>query len=157
VIPVIYTYTLPLTCLSLFVYIFVCCLVVFKATFINISFLLLEESERLPCPWSYGNWINNYLCNQCLSPLMFEFWSGQGAQHYVIKFEPVTCDRSMVFTESSGFLHLHYDTCFCYFQTINLLFWAVWHYRISNNIHTLSVKKTVIFIYTVKLKLNMKW
>ena len=22
-------------------------------------------------PWSYGSWINNYLCNQCLSPLMF--------------------------------------------------------------------------------------
>jgi len=20
-------------------------------------------------PWSYGNWFNNYLCNQCLSPL----------------------------------------------------------------------------------------
>jgi len=19
--------------------------------------------------WSYGSWINNYLCNQCLSPL----------------------------------------------------------------------------------------
>ena len=22
-------------------------------------------------PWSYGNWIYKYLCNQCLSPLMF--------------------------------------------------------------------------------------
>jgi hypothetical protein len=21
-------------------------------------------------PWSYGSWIYNYLCNQCLSPLM---------------------------------------------------------------------------------------
>jgi len=21
-------------------------------------------------PWSYGSWINNYICNQCLSPLM---------------------------------------------------------------------------------------
>jgi len=20
-------------------------------------------------PWSYGSWIYNYLCNQCLSPL----------------------------------------------------------------------------------------
>ena len=20
-------------------------------------------------PWSYGSWINNYMCNQCLSPL----------------------------------------------------------------------------------------
>jgi len=22
-------------------------------------------------PWSYGSWIYNYLCNQCLSPLMW--------------------------------------------------------------------------------------
>jgi hypothetical protein len=22
------------------------------------------------CPWSYGSWIYNYLCNQCLSPFM---------------------------------------------------------------------------------------
>ena len=22
-------------------------------------------------PWSYGNWIYKYICNQCLSPLMF--------------------------------------------------------------------------------------
>ena len=25
------------------------------------------------CPSSYGNWIYNYLCNQCLSPLMLWF------------------------------------------------------------------------------------
>jgi hypothetical protein len=24
----------------------------------------------LPRPWSYGSWIYNYLCNQCLTPLM---------------------------------------------------------------------------------------
>jgi len=23
--------------------------------------------------WSYGSWINNYLCNQCISPLTFFF------------------------------------------------------------------------------------
>ena len=27
--------------------------------------------------WSYGSWICNYLCNQCLSPLKFEFCSGE--------------------------------------------------------------------------------
>jgi hypothetical protein len=38
--------------------------------------------------WSYGGWIYNYLCNQCLSPLMLwvESQSGWGVQHYVIKF-----------------------------------------------------------------------
>jgi len=107
--------------------------------------------------WSYGSWIINYLCNQCLSPLML--WVRisimSDVQHYVIKFVSdlrllvvlcnqclsslmlwvrisirarcttckfvsdlrqvssflrvlrftVTCDRSVVFSESSGFLH----------------------------------------------------
>ena len=34
-----------------------------------ISTFLLEVS-RPSWPWSYGSWIYNYLCNQCLSPLM---------------------------------------------------------------------------------------
>jgi len=25
-------------------------------------------------PWSHGSWIYNYLCNQCLSPLMLLVW-----------------------------------------------------------------------------------
>jgi hypothetical protein len=41
-------------------------------------------------PWSYGSWIYNYICNQCLSPMMLwvrtpvhgEVYS---IQHYVIK------------------------------------------------------------------------
>ena len=37
---------------------------------------------------SHGSGIYNYLCNQCLSPLMLlvRILSGQGVQHYVIKF-----------------------------------------------------------------------
>jgi len=27
------------------------------------------ETKGLSWPWSYGNWIYNYLCNQFLSPL----------------------------------------------------------------------------------------
>jgi len=27
------------------------------------------------CSWSYGSWIYNYLCNQCLSPLKLWVWS----------------------------------------------------------------------------------
>jgi len=27
-------------------------------------------AEGLSWPWSYGSWIYNYLCSQCLSPLM---------------------------------------------------------------------------------------
>ena len=43
--------------------------------------------------WSYGSWIYNYLCNQCLSSLKLWFRT------------PVTCDRSVVFSGYSGFLH----------------------------------------------------
>jgi hypothetical protein len=25
-------------------------------------------------PWSYGSWIHNYLCNQCISPLKLWVW-----------------------------------------------------------------------------------
>jgi len=27
------------------------------------------KKKGLSWSWSYGSWINNYLCNQCLSPL----------------------------------------------------------------------------------------
>ena len=30
----------------------------------------LLQDEGPSWPWSYGSWIYNYLCNQCLSPLM---------------------------------------------------------------------------------------
>jgi hypothetical protein len=30
-----------------------------------------KERRMLPWPWSYGSGIYNYLCNQCLSPLMW--------------------------------------------------------------------------------------
>ena len=29
-----------------------------------------KKKEGPSWPWSYGSWIYNYLCNQCLSPLM---------------------------------------------------------------------------------------
>jgi hypothetical protein len=48
--------------------------------------------------WSYGSWIYNYICTQCLSPLTFSSNPVHGEvysiQHYVIKF-----------VRNSGFLH----------------------------------------------------
>ena len=35
-----------------------------------ISLSMLYIFEGLSWPWSYGSWIYDYLCNQCLSPLM---------------------------------------------------------------------------------------
>ena len=46
------------------------------ALFIEVTVLsleLIQKCSRGPsCPWSYGSWIYNYICNQWLSPLMLE-------------------------------------------------------------------------------------
>jgi hypothetical protein len=52
--------------------------------------------------WSYGSWIYNYLCKQCLSPLKLWVWTpfmGEVylIQYYVIKF---VSDKS-AFTQSN--------------------------------------------------------
>jgi hypothetical protein len=51
---------------------------------------MLYRSSKSSWPWSYGSWIYNFLCNQCISPLMLWFESRWGEvysiQHYVIKF-----------------------------------------------------------------------
>jgi hypothetical protein len=36
--------------------------------FVLYSFLIFFRNLK-SWPWSHGNWINNYLCNQCLTPL----------------------------------------------------------------------------------------
>ena len=38
--------------------------------------LIIQQFSNLGLPWSwsYGDWIYNYLCNQCLSPLTLLFW-----------------------------------------------------------------------------------
>jgi len=35
-----------------------------------VVFLLFFFGGRWSWPWSYGSWIYNYMCNQCLSSLM---------------------------------------------------------------------------------------
>jgi len=59
--------------------------------------------------WTYGSWIFNYLCNQCLPPL--KLWV---RTPFMVRFTrynimrsslSVTCDRSVVFSGYSGFLH----------------------------------------------------
>jgi hypothetical protein len=38
--------------------------------------LIIQQFSNLgpPWSWSYGDWIYNYLCNQCLFPLTLWFW-----------------------------------------------------------------------------------
>jgi hypothetical protein len=84
---------------------------VFNVTFNNISVIscwsvLLEWSR------SYGSWIYNYLCNQCLSPLKLRVWTTfmAGSTWYNIMWYSlsVICDRSVVFSWYYGFLQYMY-------------------------------------------------
>jgi hypothetical protein len=63
----------------------------------------------LSWPWSYGSWINNYLCNRCLSPLKLRvrtpFRRGVHDTTLCDKVCHVTCKRSVVFSGYSYFLH----------------------------------------------------
>ena len=66
----------------------------------------------LSWPWSFGSWIYNYLCNQCLSPLTLwvrcEFESSScevySRQHYMINFVSYLW-QVVVFSRYSSFLH----------------------------------------------------
>ena len=60
--------------------------------------------------WSYGSWIYNYLCHQCLSQLKLSL---NPTQERCTRFSmslslSVTCGRSVVFSWYSGFLHQLY-------------------------------------------------
>ena len=58
------------------------------------------------CPWWCNSWIYNYVCNQCLSP--FVLWVRiliREVYNSMWSSLAVTCDRSVVFSESSDFLH----------------------------------------------------
>ena len=63
--------------------------------------------------WSYGSWIYNYLCNQCLSPL--KLWVRTlfmaRCTWYNIRWSSlsVTCDRSVVFSRYSTNKADHHD------------------------------------------------
>ena len=59
--------------------------------------------------WSYGSWIYNYLCKQCLSVhIITDFVSSNLDQWevYIMWLSlSVTCDRSVISSRSSGFLY----------------------------------------------------
>jgi hypothetical protein len=59
--------------------------------------------------WSYGSWIYNYLCNQCLPPqklwIRIPFMARCTLYNIMWYSLSVTCNRSVVFSGHSGFLH----------------------------------------------------
>ena len=69
------------------------------------SFLLMISIAiilGLSLSWSFGSWINNYLCNQCLSPL--KLWVRIPFMTRCTRYNimwwslSVTCNRSVVFS-----------------------------------------------------------
>jgi hypothetical protein len=97
-----------------------------KFEFLHYCFNWFYQMTEGPfCSWLYGSCIYNYLCSQYLSQLKlwvriptttyaisayhhwcceFESRWGRGVQHYVITIVSA-CDRSVVFSGSSGFAH----------------------------------------------------
>ena len=72
--------------------------------------LLIHTIQLAPSwLWSYGRSIYNYLCNQCLSSLklwvLTPFMVRCTWYNIMWKSLSVTCDRSVVFSVSSSFLH----------------------------------------------------
>jgi hypothetical protein len=64
----------------------VCIRVSFSDTFLRMSYKgHSSHIHRGPSwPWSYGSWIYNYLCNQCLSPLMMSSKLDQGEVYTIM-------------------------------------------------------------------------
>ena len=76
---------------------------VYNTNFSNIS--ALSWCGEAIVAMIYGSWIYNYLCNRCLSPLMW-VWISIRARCTTLcdKSLSVTCDRSVVFSRYSGLL-----------------------------------------------------
>ena len=58
--------------------------------------------------WSYGNWIYNYLCNWCVSPLTWvqSPFMARYTQYSIMWWRlSMTCIRPVVFSGYYGFLH----------------------------------------------------
>jgi len=132
----------------IFFYIIVC-------VFFNILIFLLKHAEGvivllgLSWPWSYGSWIYNYLCTQCLSPL--KLWVRIPLMARCIRYNiiymwwslSVTYDRSVVFYGYSSFLHQQswppwyswniFESGVKQQKSINQSYWpSRWHLMIYN-------------------------
>ena len=83
-------------------------------TLLNIIFYWFEIQityQGLPWSWSYGSWIYNYLCNQCLSPLTL--WVRIPLRRGVL--DTTLCDKVCQWLAvgrwfSTGFIHQKTDS-----------------------------------------------
>jgi hypothetical protein len=47
----------------------------FENRYFLVVFFLPNKYQGLSWSWSYGNWISNYLCHQCISPVKLRVWN----------------------------------------------------------------------------------
>jgi len=73
---------------------------------------ILHLLKGTPWLWSYGSWIYNNICNQCILPLNVVSSNPAHGEEYQIWYYiymqwslSLTCDRSVVFSRYFGFLH----------------------------------------------------
>ena len=64
----------------------------------NIISALPDKQLGPPWSWSYGSWIYNYLCSQCLSPLMLWVRISFKMAMCIWYSLSVICDRSVLFS-----------------------------------------------------------
>jgi len=71
--------------------------------------IYLKPTKGPSWSWAYSSWIYNYICDQWISPL--KLWARiplmARCTRYNIMWQSlsVTCDRSVVISRYSGFLH----------------------------------------------------
>jgi hypothetical protein len=72
----------------------------------NCVFHSLSETQLQGQPWSYGSWIYNYLCNQCLSPtkvwIRIPLMARCTRYNIMWKGLSVTCGMLMVYTTTAA-------------------------------------------------------
>jgi hypothetical protein len=97
--------------------------------------------------WSYGSWISNYLCNQCISPLtlwvriqLMARWPRYNSMWYIWL---VACGRSVLF---SAFLHqwnrlprYNWNIVESGVKHHNLNTWDIYRWMLSNQSPTTSI------------------
>ena len=80
---------------------------IFTHDLLLFPFDLYTQFDHFPFlwPWSYGSWIYNYLCNQCLSPLMLWVQISIRARCTTLcdKCLSVICNRLVIFPGYSRF------------------------------------------------------
>ena len=76
---------------------------------ISCDFFCLSYKKGPSWSWSYGSWIYSYLCNQCISPLTLWIRTPLISRctrcNIMWSSLSITCDRSVVLSGYSGFLH----------------------------------------------------